>query len=162
MKTAKLLFLVVIALAITSFKTITSDSKIAVPSREFYQIKTYILNTEQQVQTTDKFLKEAYLPGLKKLGIKNIGVFKPKPNVHFFKNPFPLSIFHIMKKASVFAVVALSFVCSLFFASCSPYYYGNRYAERPVYRTYAPPPRVIVVPPRPRRHHHGYYWQPRY
>jgi hypothetical protein len=80
MKATKLLFLVVIALAITSFKTITSDSKIVAPSREFYQLKTYILNTEQQVQTTDKFLKEAYLPGLKKMGIKNIGVFKPKPN----------------------------------------------------------------------------------
>ncbi len=28
----------------------------------------------------DKYLKEAYLPGLKKLGIDNIGVFKPKLN----------------------------------------------------------------------------------
>ena len=80
MKATKLLFLVVIALAITSFKRITPDSKIVVQSREFYQIKTYIFKTDQQVQTTDKFLKEAYLPGLKKLGIKNIGVFKPKPN----------------------------------------------------------------------------------
>jgi hypothetical protein len=80
MKTTKLLFLVVIALSVTSFKTITSDSKIVAPSREFYQLKTYIFKTEQQVQTTERFLKEAYLPGLKKLGVKNIGVFKPKPN----------------------------------------------------------------------------------
>ncbi|MFV5693739.1 NIPSNAP family protein [Flavobacterium sp. LT1R49] len=80
MKATKLLFLMGIALAITSFKTITSDSKIVAPSREFYQLKTYIFKTKQQEQTTDKFLKEAYLPGLKKLGIKNIGVFKPKPN----------------------------------------------------------------------------------
>ncbi|MBP6180583.1 NIPSNAP family protein [Flavobacterium sp.] len=80
MKTTKLLFLMFFALAITSFKTINPDSKIAVQSREFYQLKTYILNTDQQVKTTDKFLKEAYLPGLKKLGIKNIGVFKLRPN----------------------------------------------------------------------------------
>ncbi|MFV5701048.1 NIPSNAP family protein [Flavobacterium sp. XS2P12] len=80
MKATKLLFLVVIAIAITSFKRITPDSKIVVQSREFYQIKTYIFKTDLQVQTTDKFLKEAYLPGLKKLGIKNIGIFKPKPN----------------------------------------------------------------------------------
>jgi hypothetical protein len=84
MKVTKLLFLMGIALVFTSFKTITSDSnsieKPVAPSTEFYQLKTYIFNTEQQVQTTDKFLKEAYLPGLKKLGIKNIGVFKPKPN----------------------------------------------------------------------------------
>nr|WP_314897984.1 NIPSNAP family protein [uncultured Flavobacterium sp.] len=80
MKVTKLLFLMVIALAITSFKTITSDFKIVAPSREFYQLKTYIFKTKKQEQITDKYLKEAYLPGLKKLGIKNIGVFKPKPN----------------------------------------------------------------------------------
>ncbi|MFV5696331.1 NIPSNAP family protein [Flavobacterium sp. LB3P122] len=80
MKLPKLLSLMAVALAITSFKTITSDSKIVTPSREFYQLKTYIFKTEQQEQTTDKFLKEAYLPGLNKLGIKNIGVFKLKPN----------------------------------------------------------------------------------
>jgi uncharacterized membrane protein YiaA len=38
------------------------------------------LNTYEQIQTTDKFLKEAYLPALKKIGIKSIGVFKPKLN----------------------------------------------------------------------------------
>ena len=76
MKTTKILFLVVLAFAITSFKS-TKKTK---QSREFYQLKTYILNSDEQVQATDKFLKEAYLPGLKRLGIKNIGVFKPKPN----------------------------------------------------------------------------------
>ena len=84
MKLTKLLFLVVITLTITSFKKITpyytTIKKSAMPSREFYQIKTYIFETEQQVETTEKYLKEAFLPGLKKLGIKNIGVFKPRPN----------------------------------------------------------------------------------
>ena len=45
---------------------------------EFYQLKTYVFDTEEQVQTTEKYLKEAFLPGLKKIGIKNIGVFKPR------------------------------------------------------------------------------------
>lgn len=83
MKLIKLLFALLIVFTNTSFKTIPNPTivlKPVAPSREFYQLKTYILNTEQQVQTTDKFLKEAYLPGLKKMGIKNIGVFKPKPN----------------------------------------------------------------------------------
>jgi len=80
MKTKKLLFLVIIALAFTSFTIVTAESKIVVQSREFYQLKTYVFNSEKQVQTTDKYLKEAYLPALKKLGIKNIGVFKPRPN----------------------------------------------------------------------------------
>lgn len=83
MKLIKLLFALLIVFTNTSFKTIpnlTIVLKPVAPSREFYQIKTYIFKTEQQEQTTDKYLKEAYLPGLKKLGIKNIGVFKPKPN----------------------------------------------------------------------------------
>ncbi|MFV8373150.1 NIPSNAP family protein [Flavobacterium sp. LB2P74] len=84
MKLTKLLFLVVITLTITSFKKTTpyytTTEKSAMPSRQFYQIKTYIFKTEQQVETTEKYLKEAFLPGLKKLGIKNIGVFKPRPN----------------------------------------------------------------------------------
>lgn len=76
MKTTKILFLAVIIFGITSFKSINKTNQ----SRECYQLKTYILNSDEQVQATDKFLKEAYLPGLKRLGIKNIGVFKPKPN----------------------------------------------------------------------------------
>lgn len=79
MKATKLLFLVLIGIFITSFKSTAPDSKIPVQSREFYQLKTYVLKTKEQEHTTDKFLKEAYLPALKKLGIKTIGVFKPKP-----------------------------------------------------------------------------------
>ena len=83
MKLKKLLFLILIIFTITSFKATPANAMKTKPvtkSREFYQLKTYILNTEHQVKTTDKYLKEAYLPGLKKLGIKNIGVFKPKSN----------------------------------------------------------------------------------
>ncbi|TRX03164.1 NIPSNAP family protein [Flavobacterium gawalongense] len=83
MKLKKLLFLILIIFTITSFKTTPAnamETKPVTKSREFYQLKTYILKTKQQEQITDKYLKEAYLPGLKKLGIKNIGVFKPKPN----------------------------------------------------------------------------------
>lgn len=46
--------------------------------RQFYQLKVYTFKTEDQVATTDKYLKEAFLPGLKKQGIKNIGVFRLK------------------------------------------------------------------------------------
>jgi hypothetical protein len=47
-------------------------------NRDIYQIKTYLMNTEQQMETTENFLKNAYLPALKRLGIKSVGVFKPK------------------------------------------------------------------------------------
>lgn len=69
---------------ISSFKKAPERESETIPilkSRELYQIKTYIFKTEQQVAVTEKYLKEAFIPGLKKLGFKNIGVFKPKPNV---------------------------------------------------------------------------------
>ncbi|MGB5499293.1 MAG: NIPSNAP family protein [Maribacter sp.] len=48
--------------------------------REFYQLKTYILDNEKQEELTDDYLKGAYLPALKKMGINNVGVFKVRPN----------------------------------------------------------------------------------
>jgi len=48
----------------------------ASPNREFYQLKIYTFDSEEQIQVTNNYLSEAYLPGLKKLGINNIGVFK--------------------------------------------------------------------------------------
>lgn len=47
---------------------------------EFYQMKTYTFDSDEQVSVTEGYLKEALLPGLKKLGIKNVGVFKLRPN----------------------------------------------------------------------------------
>ena len=48
--------------------------------QEFYQLKIYTFDTVEQMQITDKYLKEAYLPGLRKMGIQNIGVFKSRPS----------------------------------------------------------------------------------
>lgn len=47
-------------------------------NKVIYQMKTYLMNTEQQLKTTENFLKDAYLPALKRSGIKSVGVFKPK------------------------------------------------------------------------------------
>jgi len=46
------------------------------PRREFYQLKIYSLDSARQEAVMDKYLSEAYLPALKKQGLKNIGVFK--------------------------------------------------------------------------------------
>lgn len=83
MKLTKLFFTLLILFCIANGKTIANPKGVLKPvatPREFYQIKTYIFKTEQQEQITDTYLKEAYLPGLKKTGIKNIGVFKLKSN----------------------------------------------------------------------------------
>lgn len=47
-------------------------------NRTIYQIKTYLMNSEQQMEITENFLKDAYIPALKRTGITHIGVFKPK------------------------------------------------------------------------------------
>ncbi|MDT0686154.1 NIPSNAP family protein [Autumnicola psychrophila] len=46
--------------------------------QEFYQLKIYHFEDEAQVERTDDYLKNAYLPALKETGIQNIGVFKPR------------------------------------------------------------------------------------
>lgn len=47
-----------------------------VAKREYYQLKTYTFDTEAQQQTTDQYLKDAFLPTLKKLNMSSVGVFK--------------------------------------------------------------------------------------
>lgn len=49
-------------------------------TREFYQLLTYTFDTEAQVEMTDTYLEQAYLPSLKRMGITNIGVFKAIPS----------------------------------------------------------------------------------
>ncbi|WP_258097858.1 NIPSNAP family protein [Marinoscillum pacificum] len=46
--------------------------------KEYYQLKVYTFDSELQQSLTDEYLAEAFLPGLKKLGIQNIGVFKKR------------------------------------------------------------------------------------
>jgi hypothetical protein len=48
--------------------------------REFYQIKIYQVKNKEQENRIDQFLKNAYLPALRRAGIAKIGVFKPLAN----------------------------------------------------------------------------------
>jgi hypothetical protein len=43
----------------------------------YYELKIYHLKTQAQEDRLDKYLQKAYLPALHRMGIKNIGVFKP-------------------------------------------------------------------------------------
>jgi hypothetical protein len=47
--------------------------------REYYQLKTYTLKNEKQDSLMDAYLKDAYLPALKRANIENVGVFKLRP-----------------------------------------------------------------------------------
>ena len=43
----------------------------------YYQLKIYYLKTPTQETNLDKYLQSAYIPALHRMGIKDIGVFKP-------------------------------------------------------------------------------------
>jgi len=61
------------------FFAASSLSLSAQTSRQYYQLKVYSFDTEKQMATTDTYLKDAFIPALKKLDIGPIGVFKPRP-----------------------------------------------------------------------------------
>lgn len=50
-------------------------------SLEIYQLKIYSCETDEQVLDTEHYLKQAFLPGLKRMGISQVGVLKPRVNV---------------------------------------------------------------------------------
>lgn len=52
----------------------------AIAQKDIYEIQTFLLKSDQQVQATDQYLKNAYLPALHRMGIQHIGVFKPIAN----------------------------------------------------------------------------------
>ncbi|UWX55691.1 NIPSNAP family protein [Maribacter litopenaei] len=64
----------IILLFITIGKGMAQESK-----REFYELKTYTIKNEAQEKIVDNYLKNAFLPALKRMGINNIGVFKIQP-----------------------------------------------------------------------------------
>lgn len=45
-------------------------------SQEYYQLRTYTFETDAQIKATDNYLENAFIPALKRLKIKNVGVFK--------------------------------------------------------------------------------------
>lgn len=48
-------------------------------NRQYYQIKVYTFENNEQQKVTDEYLKNAFLPAMKKEGISSIGVFKTRP-----------------------------------------------------------------------------------
>jgi NIPSNAP len=48
--------------------------------KDIYEIRKYSLKNDDQIRLTDNFLKNAFLPAMHRLGIKEIGVFKPVSN----------------------------------------------------------------------------------
>lgn len=66
-------------LAVTMMLFLTPFSELyAAPAKQmYYEIKIYRIKDAAQAATTDKYLKDAFIPAMHRAGIKTIGVFKP-------------------------------------------------------------------------------------
>jgi len=62
-------------------KQITNEQAEVNQSREFYQLKTYYFNSNDQESKTDEYLRNSFIPALHRQHIYNIGVFKPRQSV---------------------------------------------------------------------------------
>lgn len=57
--------------------TISSEVKAQTPQRDFYELRLYHIENEEQEGRMDEYLETALLPALKDLGVERTGVFKP-------------------------------------------------------------------------------------
>ena len=55
-----------------SFKGMAQNSGL-----DFYELKVYHIENQEQESRVDEFLQQAYIPALKRAGINKVGVFKP-------------------------------------------------------------------------------------
>lgn len=49
--------------------------------RDYYELRQFIIETEQQKKLLDRFFKEAAIPALNRLGMKPVGVFYPSEGI---------------------------------------------------------------------------------
>ncbi len=69
-----------IGVCIIIFATIAPFAYSYAPEQDFYQIRVYQLKNKDQEERVDKFLQNAFLPALHRMGINKVGVFKPVGN----------------------------------------------------------------------------------
>jgi hypothetical protein len=67
-------------LLIFTLLTILPLALFAAPRQEFYSIRIYHLKTTEQEARLDTYLQQALIPALHRMGIPDIGVFKPIGN----------------------------------------------------------------------------------
>jgi hypothetical protein len=66
--------------ALVAFILMNATCLVSYAQQDIYELRVYKLKTADQIASTDNFLKNAYMPALHRLGIKQIGVFKPVGN----------------------------------------------------------------------------------
>lgn len=77
----KIVFTLSLAISMVACKPVveTTQQELANVGSQYYQLKTYRFDSEDQQAVTEAYLKDAFLPAAKRLEIGPIGVFKPRP-----------------------------------------------------------------------------------
>jgi hypothetical protein len=65
---------------LTVFILLNAICVISYAQKDIYELSIYKLKTADQITATDNYLKDAYMPAMHRLGIRQIGVFKPVAN----------------------------------------------------------------------------------
>ena len=65
---------------ITGIILLNSFFLLVTAQSEIYEIRVYSLKSNDQVDATDLYLKDVWLPAMHRMGFKNIGIFKPISN----------------------------------------------------------------------------------
>ncbi len=71
MKSKSLFSITLLSLLLLSWSSYSKEKQ------HYYQLKVYHLESKSQEDRIDSFLRDAYLPALHRIGIKQVGVFKP-------------------------------------------------------------------------------------
>lgn len=66
--------------ALITFILMNAFCVVSYAQKDIYELRVYKLKTADQIEATDNYLKDAYIPAMHRLGIKQIGVFKPVAN----------------------------------------------------------------------------------
>jgi hypothetical protein len=65
---------------LTAFILMNAFCVISCAQNDIYELLVYKLKSADQITATDNYLKDAYMPAMHRLGIRQIGVFKPVAN----------------------------------------------------------------------------------
>jgi len=65
---------------LAAFILMNAFCMISYAQNDIYELIVYKLKTADQMTATDNYLKDAYIPAMHRLGIRQIGVFKPVAN----------------------------------------------------------------------------------
>src|SRR5882672_7765646 len=65
---------------LSAFILMNAFCAISYAQKDIFELLVYRLKTADQMTITDNYLKDVYIPAMHRMGIRQIGVFKPVAN----------------------------------------------------------------------------------